>query len=327
MAFNTVGSGASRYPVWETTVDNPVQYGVTYADGVVYGGGADLYALDASDGSQIWRYSAPTGIISQPTVEGDKVYIGSRDKTVYAINIADGTIAWSYTTGGFVLARPVISDDIVYVPSYDDYLYALNAEDGSLIWSYDTGADSDSVAVDNGIVYVGARDAHIYALNADDGSILWEYRTADDGSYILSTETLGSPTVVDDIVYIGGITYASSTYNYYIYAFDADDGAKLWATSVDSKIRAAPLVEGGIAYFVTDAGYTYAVDATTGIEMWHRVPTADSHSGVSTPALYDGVLYVGTSETHLQALDADDGSRLWYGLTNSYVRDQIYVSS
>ncbi|MBN2101455.1 MAG: PQQ-binding-like beta-propeller repeat protein, partial [Candidatus Aenigmarchaeota archaeon] len=53
------------------------------------------------------------------------VYVGSNDDKLYAINATNGTEIWSYTTGSDVRSSPIIADGIVYVGSNDNKLYAF----------------------------------------------------------------------------------------------------------------------------------------------------------------------------------------------------------
>ena len=68
------------------------------------------------------------------------VYVGSNDDNVYALNASTGTQLWSYTTGNLVNSSPAVANGVVYVGSGDDNVYALNASTGAKLWSYATGS-------------------------------------------------------------------------------------------------------------------------------------------------------------------------------------------
>jgi outer membrane protein assembly factor BamB len=53
------------------------------------------------------------------------LYVGSHDGNIYALDASTGTELWSFTTGGFVNESPAISDGTVYVGSYDTHMYAF----------------------------------------------------------------------------------------------------------------------------------------------------------------------------------------------------------
>jgi outer membrane protein assembly factor BamB len=59
----------------------------TVANGVVYVGAGDLYAINASSGTEIWTASL-LGMVGAPAVANGVVYAGSTDTHVYALNVA-----------------------------------------------------------------------------------------------------------------------------------------------------------------------------------------------------------------------------------------------
>ncbi|MHA2339093.1 MAG: outer membrane protein assembly factor BamB family protein [Candidatus Hodarchaeales archaeon] len=77
-------------------------------------------------------------------------------RKMYALNGSDGTEIWNYTTLGFVDSSPAINDvnndtlpDVVFGSS-DNYLYSLNGLDGTLIWNYNLGSTiSGSPAIED----------------------------------------------------------------------------------------------------------------------------------------------------------------------------------
>ena len=68
------------------------------------------------------------------------VYFGSWDNNVYALNASTGALLWKYTTGYHVFSSPAVANGVVYVGSADNNLYALNASTGALLWKYTTGS-------------------------------------------------------------------------------------------------------------------------------------------------------------------------------------------
>jgi hypothetical protein len=62
--------------------------------GIVYVGSADdkLYALNATDGSELWSYLTGDWVVSSPAVVGGVVYVGSYDHLVYAIGVPTQTL-------------------------------------------------------------------------------------------------------------------------------------------------------------------------------------------------------------------------------------------
>jgi glucose dehydrogenase len=63
---------------------------------------------------------------SSPAVVKGVVYVGSGDN-IYALNATNGDELWSYTTGAEVESSPAVVKGVVYVGSDDGSVYALGA--------------------------------------------------------------------------------------------------------------------------------------------------------------------------------------------------------
>ena len=158
-----------------------------------------VYALNATNGAEIWNYPMPNGNIqngapvnevqSSPSVVNGVVYVGSGDGNVYALNADNGKKIWNYTTENFggntgnsVASSPAVVNGVVYVGSYNGFVYALKASNGAEIWSSEIGSITvSSPAVASGVVYIGSGyygtgDENVYTFNAATGKLLWSYR-------------------------------------------------------------------------------------------------------------------------------------------------------
>jgi outer membrane protein assembly factor BamB len=83
-----------------------------------------LHAIDPNVGTIQWTTELG-GRPSTPTVTDGVVYVGCGDNNVYAFDATDGSQLWSFATGNSVVAAPVVLDGTVYAASTDGYLYAL----------------------------------------------------------------------------------------------------------------------------------------------------------------------------------------------------------
>ncbi len=45
------------------------------------------------------------------------VYVGSSDDNVYALNASTGALLWKYTTGNYVDSSPAVANGVVYIGS------------------------------------------------------------------------------------------------------------------------------------------------------------------------------------------------------------------
>jgi outer membrane protein assembly factor BamB/regulation of enolase protein 1 (concanavalin A-like superfamily) len=111
---------------------------------------------------------------------------------------------------------------------------------------------------------------------------------------------------------------------------------KLWTVQTGGPVATTPTVTAGVAYFGSWDGYEYAVNATTGAQIWKTslgTLTADptcipSQLGISSPAtVSNGTVYVGGGDGYWYALDAATGAvdwRIWVGGTAPGTYDGHY---
>jgi eukaryotic-like serine/threonine-protein kinase len=134
------------------------------ANGVVYFGSNDVYALDASTGALLWSYAMGGWVSSSPAVANGVVYAVGFLGNLYALNATTGALLWSDVTAAEE-SSPAVANGVVSVGGGDG-VYALNASTGAKLWSYANVGGQSSPAVANGVVYVGSDDNNVYALNA-----------------------------------------------------------------------------------------------------------------------------------------------------------------
>ena len=88
-------------------------------------------------------------------------------------------------------------------------------------------------------------------------------------------------------------------------------------TEVKELLETSPIVVNGVMYVTTSFSHVYALDAKTGVEIWHFKPKlgpvttfccGPNNRGV---AVYNDRVYVGTLDAKLVALDAKTGSVVW----------------
>lgn len=280
---------------------NPVS-----VDGVVYVGAndANFYAINASSGKEIWRYTTGGYIMSSALVVEGVVYVSSDDGLLYALNATDGAKFWSghmYEDEQLIqLSSPAILDEVIYAGTDGGetdtvgYMFAINGSSGAKIWSFQTGGPIyEAPAIVNGIVYAGCLDHYLYALNASDGSQIWSYHT-------------GSP-VESDVVVVDGVAYVCSD-DGNLYALNAADGAVLWHYYTGGPVAEVPAVADGVAYLGTLDGNLYAFKASDGSKLWGS-PIGNASS--SSPTVAGDVVYVTNDAGIVYALNAGSGTVIW----------------
>jgi outer membrane protein assembly factor BamB len=287
---------------------------VVVSNSVVYGSDDGyLYALDARDGSLIWKYKFGVYMSGSPAISENMVYFSADHGYMYAVETSTGHLKWEYksnevskcaTIGGIGIDKedsfgtPTVSDGVVYAGACSGYVFAIDARDGSLRWKYMTEMGIvSSPAVSGGVVYVGSWDKYVYALNALDGTLKWKYDT--DSNFLE-----GSPSVWDETVFVGSGNY--------VYALNAMEGSLKWKYKgkyeTGGWFRGSPAVSEGVVYVGNQDGYMYALGAADGSLKWKYEIRLEVSS---SPAVSGDTVYVSSWSNNIYALDAINGSLKW----------------
>jgi outer membrane protein assembly factor BamB len=236
-----------------------------------------------------------------------------------------------------VLSTAAVANGYLYVGGANrGGFYCLNASTGRQIWSNPNmyvAASFSTPAFSDGYLYVSISGL-ITALDASTGAAIWSTNFTNVHG---NPESGWSPTVVDGVVYVGG--YSA------FYALNAMTGVTIWKYG-DNRgftgfMTSSPAVADGYVYAVGNyhdydsggnyEGYIYALNASTGHEIWNnkigQVP-------YSSPTVYARRVYVGSDDGNIYAFDASTGSSLWNYTTGSSVagspaaaKDFVYIGS
>jgi outer membrane protein assembly factor BamB len=159
----------------------------------VYGSGA-VFALNANNGSQIWRMDFPSWVSCMPTINNGLVYITSYENKLFALDEygnGDGStdVLWTFDIEDYTRSSVAIAYDMIFVGSTKGYLWALDEDpsdgidegyddpDGSeydIIWQISIGSieDSSPVVADNKVI-IYPDSGFLSILNVSDGNTLW----------------------------------------------------------------------------------------------------------------------------------------------------------
>jgi outer membrane protein assembly factor BamB len=245
-------------------------------------------------------------------------------------------------------SSPAVDEKRIYIGLDTRALVAIDRETGRIVWRFYTRLSrngihgSPTVDPDRNLVYIGAYDGWIYALNRDTGKLVWNTKL---GDFIGS-----SPTLYDDIVYIGvemrgpdgyivGVdantgeeVFRSSKLgnhphstptidpdsgcvfiganNGFFYCYWINNQTERWSFKTGKDIKSTASVNGGVVYITSWDGSIYAIDILTGKSLWSY---STQRSSMSSPTI-DGdrkVVYFGNHGGSFYAVNASTGKRLW----------------
>ena len=167
--------------------------GVSYDDGKLYAtdGLGDVVALNANDGSEIWRVRPGSPLRGAPTLANGQVYVVTQDNQLFALSETDGKVVWTATgslesQGVFGVAAPAAGQGTVVAGFSSGELNAYRYENGRSLWgdalsrtsistSVSSLADIDAdPVIDQGQVYAVGQGGRMVALEIVTGQRLWE---------------------------------------------------------------------------------------------------------------------------------------------------------
>jgi len=137
----------------------------------------EIVAFRGADGGIIWRRSLGAASPHPAIPGGQQaLYFSLADGRVVALSLTDGMPLWEQQLAG-MLSEPAVGKDRVFVGSTDNSFYALDADTGVLEWKWRGGGDVIGAAVDGDIVYYASLDNVIKAVNRGNGNQRWKKET------------------------------------------------------------------------------------------------------------------------------------------------------
>ena len=172
-------------------------------------GFAQVVALNAGSGEEVWRQSLPSPMRAPPTTANDRVYVITIDNQAYALDAENGDKLWSHSgiveaAGVLGGAGPAVSKDVVIVPYSSGEINALRASNGRPLWSDNLGAINklDAVssladirgrpAIDGSRIIAISHAGRMVALDLRSGLRVWEKNIGG----------IQSPWVAGDFIYV-----------------------------------------------------------------------------------------------------------------------------
>ena len=250
-------------------------------------------------------------------IDGNVVYATSGVGDVAALNAADGTVIWKVKPAGPLRGAPTIAFGGVYVITQDNQVIALNAADGAVLWQATASLEAGSIfgagspAAGQGTIVAGYSSGEVQAYRYENGRDLWEDALART-SMALSVSTLAD--VDADPVIDRGRVFALGQGGR-MASYELVTGQRSWEISIAG--ISTPYVVGEWVYAMTDDGKLLCVARSTGKVRWiqqlarFRVETEKKKKDPirwTGPILAGGRLIAVNSEGLLAEFSPTDGS-------------------
>lgn len=133
----------------------------------------DVIAFAADDGRTVWTRALGAASRHAPVSDGTRLFFALDDSRIVALAVADGARAWELKLDG-MLSQPSVARDRVFVGSTNNSLYALDNEKGRLAWRWRSGGDvvGESAGLKDRIYYASL-DNVLRAVNRGSGNQQW----------------------------------------------------------------------------------------------------------------------------------------------------------
>lgn len=325
ITFNNASLPGSS--TWSVNVGGSPSYALI-VNGVVYvtvaaNTGPQLLALNASDGTTLWgpvTYAGAAGSANAAYDNGQifVVWTNGTDggQVIQALNATTGNQQWSTAAPGQLdNSPPVALDGIVYTDNSGDIM-AFDENTGAMLWQGGAGGTTGTVAVTVDGVY-GTSPCSAIALQPAVGTTLWYNNSGCEGAdgatpvvangllYAPNTSTGSSGVIFDAEAGTNEGSYSADV----IPAFSANTGfflsggilqgiqqsnnTVLWSFMGDNNLISAPITVDNWVFIGSSSGNLYAVDATSGQQVWVQslapIPSSNPSSNPLVPDFYTGL--------------------------------------
>lgn len=271
-------------------------------------GTGEVVALDAGNGTEVWRISLNSPVRSAPTVYGGRIFVITADNKLTALAQDDGRTLWQHYAFFESLslmgkAAPAIDKGVGVAAFASGDIIAFRPENGSIIWTESLGASrlSGNGAEINDIrarpviaddrVFVVSYGGVLSSLDLKNGAVIWEREIGG----------VNQPWLAGEVLYV------LSSYEELI-ALDASSGKILWVNRLaqwqdpekkkDKLEWTGPVMAGSRLILVNSEGKAIAVAPQTGtIIGWDDI----GDTGTLPPVIIENTLFFITENGKLIA--------------------------
>jgi len=251
-----------------------------------FSGRGMIYCYNVTSGDQLWTYDTTPGLIQQPpTMNGNRVYVGTLNNYVYCIE--DGVVKWYKELGGPILSAPAVDGDLFVIGCNDEKLYAFDISGAQPVslWNFTAGNSiTGPITIEDDKVYFSGGNGYLYVLDKTNGQLIWSWKSQSDGELEIA--------VASGIVFVctninqGGLyaLYSNVTAGNYTYS---DPEPRLWGDETADGSDGIAIA--GNTLFCVDVNNTlHARDTLAGTNLW----SFQLDYGAINPIIADGHVFV-----------------------------------
>lgn len=262
-------------------------------------GVGDVAALNAGDGSLVWKKRPAGPLRGAPTLASGNVYVMTQDNQIYALRASDGAAQWNEAgpvgaSGIFGVAAPAAAQSTVIAGYSTGELAAYRYENGRVVWndvlsrtamstsvSTLTDIDADPV-IDRGRVFALGQGGRMAAYELTTGQRIWEINIAG----------ISTPVVVGEWVFV-------LTSDAKLLAVQRSNGKIRWVSQLP-RYRNEEDKKGLITWRGPVLANNRLIVANSNGQIW-SVSTGEGSSSLMTdvkspvsvsPILANGILYI-----------------------------------
>lgn len=327
---------------WRLKLERWSNTNLAEADGVLYAGTDDLYAIDINNGRVIWRFNErakelfqmellrlkvegerrltedekrtirvrdyfpiDSRISSSPMVAEGDISFGTEKGYLYLVNRLTGEIMWRFKTGVAGSLSPIADREAVYTAGDDNTIYAFNVNSGQIKWKTVLYGEIEKINIGGKGLYALDSNKRLYGLKKSDGNIRWSHRAGGEVNGIYTMQDRDAHEIVILL-----------TDNEKIHGIDGDKGTPLvgQAFRIPDFMTSPIAIEKDILFFGSEKGdlYTLQLKDRRFSVIWQ------THLGkavITAPVLFNNMVYAATENGEIFGIDKASGIIKWrYGL-------------
>ena len=253
-------------PKWRISLESPIRIAPAVTDKMILVQTVDnsLYALDKTNGKEIWKFNVAheDTVIAGGAVPaydaGDNVVVaGFSNGEIVVLNATVGTPLWtsmlvsneqvsSTTEINTIGSYPIIQEGIIYAISNSNSLVSLDMRTGDKLWEKEIGSMQNMLLAGDYLFVISNKNV-LFAIEKYSGDIMWSVNVKDHLSYDDNEEVYASaPLMLNNQIFL-------AFSNGKVLKIDAYNGSLKAKTDLGTDISNGLIAVNGTIIAITDS--------------------------------------------------------------------------